>query len=290
MENFQLRFTAENVEAASRWICLGLFFKLCLADNIAAVTAKFVTDPANPFHVWADNVFFGYRIYYDFAGYSFIALGLGQAFGIRLTLNFESPYLTRNLQSFWRTWHRSLSNWFRDYLYLRIGGSRGRFRALAVIAVFLVSGLWHGAGWNFLIWGVFHGVFLVLFRMMPQVNWPKFAAWLCTFVLVIFSWLYFYETDAAMLLKKTQTLLDPRAYSLEHLRALPSLFPSMGLVFNGLCIMTLVIAAHLAEWISMKWRGEPYRCLLGWPACIAMLILTIILAPASEDGFIYFNF
>ena len=113
----------------------------------------------NAYLIWLANLVFGLRIYYDFAGYSLIALGVGRSFGIKLTLNFLSPYCSTSATEFWRRWHITLSQWFRDYMYIPMGGGRVRWWWLNVVVVFVVSGIWHGAGWNFVLWDDARGVF-----------------------------------------------------------------------------------------------------------------------------------
>lgn len=161
IEKFRLRFTVENMDAGMRWLALGLFMKLVLADNLSIFIDW--KEAANPFIVWLSVYIFGLRIYFDFAGYSFIALGLARMLGIQLTVNFQSPYISRNIQEFWRRWHVSLSTWFRDYVFIPLGGSRVAFASVNILIVFVISGLWHGAGWNFVLWGAYHGLMLVLY-------------------------------------------------------------------------------------------------------------------------------
>jgi len=143
----------------------------------------------NPFLVWLECVFFSLRVYYDFCGYSLVAYGLARMLGIRLMLNFRNPYWTTNFRDFWRNWHISLSQWFRDYLYIPLGGNRGRFRVFLLFLVFGVSGVWHGAGWNFIFWGLLHGAFLLLPKW-TSLKVPKPLAWGIHMVLVTFSWLF----------------------------------------------------------------------------------------------------
>ena len=158
IETANFRIHRENVNAALGWIVLGLAYKMVVADNLGLYPEKFQIDASNAWHVWLESFVFGMRIYFDFAGYSFIAIGLGLLFGIHLTLNFRSPYWSANLREFWRNWHITLGTWLRDYVYLPLGGrKKGNWIANTLI-VFLVSGIWHGAGWGFIVWGLLHGI------------------------------------------------------------------------------------------------------------------------------------
>jgi alginate O-acetyltransferase complex protein AlgI len=160
IEKVHFKIHLANLEAALRWIIVGLAYKLIVADNLGNLSDKFTIDPANAWQVWFECITFGIRIYFDFdfAGYSFIAVGLGLLFGVHLTLNFRWPYWSTDLREFWRNWHVTLGAWLRDYIYLPLGGRRVKWWAANTLIVFLVSGIWHGAGWGFLIWGLMHGL------------------------------------------------------------------------------------------------------------------------------------
>ena len=283
MECFRFSFTRENLNEGAGWIVLGLFFKCALADNLAAWFNPAST--ANAWAIWLANLFFGLRIYYDFAGYSFIALGLARCIGIRLTLNFASPYLSTSATEFWRRWHITLSQWFRDYLYIPLGGGRVAFWAGNVLLVFIVSGLWHGAGWGFILWGASHGLLLVVNRLCKRLPVPAFAGWLLTLGAVIAAWLFFYENRPAALLAKLQTLLTPAAYK-------PALWAQAvdGWKDRPFLFLALCAVIFAGEWLSLRRGGEPYA-LLRRPALLFLwIVLIILLAPESNTGFIYFAF
>lgn len=278
----------ENIEAGLPWIILGLFLKLAMAENFALLNEELRAVVIHAWQVWAEAVFYAFRIYFDFAGYSLIALGLGRCFGIRLTLNFRSPYLARNLQEFWRTWHITLSRWFRDYLYLPLGGSRTRGWVITVLFVFLVSGLWHGAGWNFLIWGLLHGVGVVACMTMKKRNLPKFFAWSLTMVLVLVSWLFFMERDSLLTFQKVLVLLDPTAYPL-HPSSLVGMFQDQKSLLLAVMMLALAGAMMVVEWWSLK-RDSPYDILLNRWVLLGEIAAIFFLAPAQESPFVYFNF
>ena len=154
-----------------RRFVVGLAKKVLIANVVAETADRIFAMPAaqlSPAHAWLAIVCYTFQIYFDFSGYSDMAIGLGRMFGFRFPENFRWPYVARSVQEFWRRWHLSLSTWFRDYLYIPLGGnrvSRGRqYRNL--VAVFFLCGLWHGASWNFVIWGLWHGAFLVFERVM----------------------------------------------------------------------------------------------------------------------------
>ena len=162
--------TLEDFSQGLRRFVIGLAKKVLIA-NIVAIPADAIFDGREPSFgtAWLGIICYTLQIYFDFSGYSDMAIGLGMMLGFRFPENFDYPYIARSIQGFWRRWHISLSTWFRDYLYIPLGGNR-RGRATTyrnLILVFALCGLWHGAAWNFLVWGLFHGFFLIMERMVP---------------------------------------------------------------------------------------------------------------------------
>jgi hypothetical protein len=182
-----------------------------------------------------------------------------------------------------------LSQWFRDYIYVPLGGGRGRGWAFNVAVVFLVSGIWHGAGWNFVLWGGLHALWLIAARLTARVSVPAPLGWLGTVIIAAFSWLFFYETSPSVLWAKLATLAQPAAYGPAALAALKASFTAADLVTLGgtlgLCALTL-----LAEWRSLSRGGEPYSLLVRPWVLVVLVVLTVWLAPGDQNDFIYFAF
>lgn len=288
METFTFRWSKEGLNQGVTWIALGLFFKLCLADNIALFFRGWSV--SNPYLIWLDNLIFGLRIYYDFAGYSLVAVGLGRCIGIRLTLNFLSPYCSTSIIEFWRRWHVTLSQWFRDYVYVPLGGGRHPRWWLNIAIVFIVSGIWHGAGWNFILWGALHATFLILNRALGS-HWsvPAPLAWGCTFLAAFFAWLSFYETRTSQLLAKMGTLLTPTAYGPTALREALTAYGGADLLTLS-CFLILIVVVMVLEWRSVAKANEPYLLLRRPWLLTVLVILTVLLAPGRNNAFIYFAF
>lgn len=200
-------FSYQNVRDGLLLACWGLFKKVAIADRLAVFVDQVFNHPLDyggPSIVVA-AVFFAFQIYCDFSGYTDMAIGIAQVMGFTLMKNFDRPYAARRVGEFWRRWHISLSTWFRDYLYLPLGGNRkGLIRTLCNTGiVFLVSGLWHGANWNYLIWGALHGTYLMmgiltagfLKKATEVLHLPELLlkVWgvISTFVLVTFAWIFF---------------------------------------------------------------------------------------------------
>jgi alginate O-acetyltransferase complex protein AlgI len=193
------RLTLANWNKALVFCTVGLVIKVILADSLAAVIQNLGTVPAE-FSItsaWYGVFAYSFQIYFDFFGYSLIAIGLALLFGVVLPNNFDRPYNSLNPRDFWRRWHISLSYWIRDYLYLALGGNR-RY-TLNIIIIFAICGLWHGAAWTFVAWGFFHAVLVAGYSFVqPAWDWlPRFLQWALTFVLVSVGWIFFQYDFAA---------------------------------------------------------------------------------------------
>lgn len=208
----------ENLSVGLQKVVQGLFKKVVIADRVAILTNTVYTDPGSfsgP-QILLATFYFGIQIYCDFSGYSDIAIGVAKIFNIDLMENFKRPYLSRSIKEFWAKWHISLSSWFKDYLYIPLGGSRVSISKtyFNLIITFLISGLWHGANWTFLIWGLYHGVILVIeYFYRSHVKTDKyegnyfisFIRWVKTIILIFIGWMIFRAnsfTDLKILLTK----------------------------------------------------------------------------------------
>jgi len=187
----------DNIAQGLFLFCVGLFKKVCLADFLANTVAQGFdsTTPLPFFQAWWVALAYTFQIFLDFSGYVDMATGAALLFNIRLPNNFMSPYLATDIQDFWRRWHITLSRFLRDYVYIPLGGSRhGLNRTLLnTFLTFLVAGIWHGAGWTFIIWGALHGIGLMIQRLWRLFGFalPKFVGWLLTFVFVLCAWVFF---------------------------------------------------------------------------------------------------
>lgn len=200
------KYSFENLKSGLMQMAFGLFKKVVIADRLAEIIDKAYADPhaQNGKTLLVVTLLYSFQIYCDFSGYSDIGIGAARTMGYTLVNNFNAPYLSRSVSEFWGKWHMSLSTWFRDYLYIPLGGSRVRVsrKYANLMIVFLVSGLWHGANWTFIIWGALHGAFLVIENLRKDIsgaaNKPviknKFVTALQTagvFLLVSLAWVFF---------------------------------------------------------------------------------------------------
>lgn len=198
----------DNFSRGLRLILFGLFVKMVIADNMAPIVDEVYKNPEilGSWHILTGLVFYSFQIYADFYGYSTIAVGTALLMGVSLMDNFKTPYLSRNISEFWQRWHISLSTWFRDYLYIPLGGNQVKysFWILNILIVFTISGLWHGANYTFVIWGSLFGVIYIFERFFSeQWGWRTPEAWgiqripgvIKTFVLVTLAWVFFRSPD-----------------------------------------------------------------------------------------------
>ena len=293
-------FSVDQVRSGLFLMLWGFFKKLVIADNVAVIANKAFSleDPSFPV-IWGGVFAFCIQIYADFSAYTDIARGTAKTLGIDLCRNFRHPYLARNPVDFWARWHISLSTWFRDYVYIPLGGNRcsaGRMR-FNIMVTFLLSGLWHGASWNFIIWGAYHGALLVLWNLIsagrPSIENPKlriarFGQWGLMLVFTNIGWLMFREQNPAYLWKFFTS--SPFGVSAEDWR--------LGLYFlahSALFSLPLWIHALTDRWFTgdENWvkRESSWRWVLIQTAVGALLFLTILLFRTdSASDFIYFQF
>lgn len=232
-KRFALR--AENISVGGTIFAIGLFKKAILADGIApfATNAFALAESGGELallQAWAGALAYTLQLYFDFSGYSDMAIGAARMFGIRLPLNFHSPYKSTSIVEFWRRWHMTLSRFLRDYLYIPLGGSRkGTVRRYTnLLTTMLLGGLWHGAGWTFIIWGLLHGLYLVVnhawSHLTRELTAPSagfrrlasFASWAMTFSVVVIGWVFFRATDIDSALRMLSGMVGLNGVSLPN--------------------------------------------------------------------------
>jgi alginate O-acetyltransferase complex protein AlgI len=317
-QNLLVQFREEHVfdygrvVSGARLMAWGLFKKVCIADRLAPLVNAVYAAPSDfggPWVVLA-TFFFAYQIYCDFSGYSDIAIGSARVMGFRLMKNFNRPYEARTIGEFWRRWHMSLSTWFRDYVYIPAGGNRvsaGR-RNVNLFIVFLLSGLWHGANWTFIVWGALHGAYLICGSLTDRARaaWrPAVERWLGTtalalcqrtmvFVLVCIGWVFFRAADFeragdvfSAMLTGWHNLAHPLSLAAQNGHT----DVSRRAVLIGLFFLSVLFAVHALE------RRRPLQpwldSLAGWQrwwVYSALIGSMVFLSPDSGDQFIYFQF
>ena len=295
------RFDYERFVSGLRLMLWGFFKKLVIADRLAVIVKDAYGAPGDHtgLQLLAATYAFSFQIFCDFSAYTDIARGCARILGIELMENFRQPYFARTIPEFWSRWHISLSTWFRDYLYIPLGGNRGTAGRWAcnILAVFLVSGLWHGADWKFAIWGLLHAVFFLVSSLLAKVRWhlspPPWLAWIgaagqrvLTFHLVAFAWVFFRAgslPDALMIL---QRMAQP-----------PWKFPILTQHFGVPDLMISAAAILALEAVQLlQLRGGAVAFLerrplwVRWPAYYALIFAIVLYAQQGQKDFIYFQF
>jgi len=291
-ENHPLR--VDNLRRGAEIFLRGFIKKVLFADTLAVYVDPVFADPGlfSSITCWAAVVAYAGQIYYDFSGYSEMAIGVGRMLGFQLPENFRHPYLSLNITEFWRRWHISLSSWLRDYLYIPLGGNRvGRVRTYVnLMLTMLLGGLWHGASWNFVVWGALHGSALAIHKWtlerrgspaeMKQNTPLRIAvSWLGTFVFALVTWVFFraQNFDVAWTYLGKMAFIDPGGFSWYYVQ--------------GLAAIALGAAGHV--WVKLRSERDlvlDLRQPLAWPAAAFLLLLVLLYAPFEANPFIYFQF
>jgi alginate O-acetyltransferase complex protein AlgI len=290
------KYDFEQVKQGLMQMAFGMFKKIVIADRLAEVVDFAYNDinGTNGLSLLVATVFFAFQIYCDFSGYSDIAIGAARVMGFTLMDNFRSPYQSKSVAEFWGRWHISLSSWFKDYLYIPLGGNRkGELRKYVnQFIVFLVSGLWHGPSWNFVIWGGLHGTYQVTASIRDNlmkkagIDIPKNAftnalSVVFTFILVTFAWVFFRNKEAPV--KRSFTILGKIA-DLSWADPLLTPFNTVEMWFCVFLVAFLLVKEHYYEKIP---TGNTTLFFILFPL---IAFLTYFLGLVTENQFIYFQF
>jgi alginate O-acetyltransferase complex protein AlgI len=267
-------FSYKNFAKGLTIFIIGLGKKVLIADNLSLwVTPIFKHIEQLSFvEAWLGALSYTFQLYFDFSGYSDMAVGLGLMTNIKIPINFNSPYKSTSIIDFWRRWHITLSNFLRDYLYIPLGGNRkGELRRyFNLIITMLLGGLWHGAGWSYVVWGGMQGLFLSANQFWRKLNikMPSFLAWLITFLAIVFSWVIFRASTLSEGLTMLQTMLGMKGIILPIAAKGPLLIlADFGIEFR-------------------KWRSFPYLPILDGPLTIMIitgLIFTVTKLPNTQE-------
>ena len=285
------RFDWDRAHLGVRMFLIGLFKKSVIADHLGTL----VVDPvfANPDSfassaVWLGVLGYSIQIYGDFSGYSDMGIGLAHLIGFKLPPNFTYPYLSPNIAEFWRRWHISLSSWLRDYLFIPLGGSRfGAWKTYRnLLVVMLLGGLWHGANWTFVFWGLYHGLLLAFHRAIPWPRWFGYGLMrpvcvVATFLAVCIGWVLF----RAATVEQAGVILERMAWPAAGTR----LANGPALLAIG-CLALTLVGHTLSTRVDVIHSERRLPAAVMGGALAALLALTLVLFPEGSRAFIYFQF
>ena len=310
MRDSALRLRISNFSVGLSMFIMGLFKKVIIADSLAPL-ANMLFQQAVDGRVpsladsWVGVLAYSLQLYFDFSGYSDMAIGLSRIFGIQLPQNFNSPYKSTSIVEFWRRWHITLSNFLRDYIYIPLGGSRcGKIRVFVnLVLTMLIGGLWHGAGWTFVLWGLLHGVFLAVnhaWQKSPISNWggrwSVFPAWALTFICIAVAWVFFRASSIAdagrilsgmFLTKKTALKLfeaDDAVLVIGCLFA-ALIFPNTQQIFGAFRPCLGWARKKYPDTTAWMWKPR-----VGWAFLLAVMFAFCICCMMRPSQFLYFQF
>lgn len=290
----------DKVDLGVKRFIIGLSKKVLIANTMGAIADKiFVQDPHTFSHAtaWLGSIAYTFQLYFDFSGYSDMAIGLGLIFGFKFMENFNYPYISKSITEFWRRWHISLSTWFKQYVYISLGGNRvSKLKIIRNLGiVFLLTGIWHGAEWTFIVWGIWHGFFIILEKLLnikefdskPHTWWVNLLRHIyCIFAFVI-GWVIFradnmkYAWDYLM-----------NMFGLLHLRPQEFLY-TMAYYLDDIEIITLVVAILCAIGLfknMLEVKNKVAKGFINIWLLILFFLSTITIASSTYNPFIYFRF
>lgn len=277
----------EDVSSGLKMMLWGLFMKMVVADRLSLYVEDVYgnIDIHSGITLIIATMFFAIQIYCDFGGYSLIAIGTAKLFGFDLMLNFNRPYLSLSFKEFWSRWHISLSSWFRDYLYIPLGGNRhGQIKTnFNLLITFIVSGFWHGANWTFIIWGALHGLFLIIEKLFSSIKLPKLLSILFVFLLTNFAWVFFRASslgDSFKIIKTIFTYSEKGFYIGDK-----GIF-----TFSIFAILILFINDFICEYYPKLKLLTNKRVVIRYASIVIIILYIIAFGVFDSSQFIYFQF
>ena len=281
----------KNLLAGLIIFSLGLFKKIVIADQLAIYADQGYADHTNltVMDAWVTTLSYTFQLYFDFSGYSDMAIGAARMFGIKLPLNFFSPYKSQSIQHFWRRWHMTLSRFLREFVYIPLGGNRhSEVRTNTnLLATFVLGGIWHGAGWSFIVWGAIHGIAIVICRSFRKLGiaLPRALNWALTFLTVHLAWVFFKAHDLPQALSILKTLFgvnSSQANRPSHVVITDNDTAALFLIAAFLIVLLLPNTSEFTRNIQPTMKTIFVAILFG-------IACTLMLASSSEV-FLYFNF
>lgn len=293
------KHTLLNFVNGTKRFCLGLAKKVLIANVLGEIADELFSMQTNEMYFatsWFAIIAYSLQIYFDFSGYSDMGIGLGQVFGFNFPENFNFPYIAKSIKEFWRRWHMTLSRWFRDYLYIPLGGShKGNYRTyFNLFIVFFATGLWHGATWNFVLWGLFHGLFLIIERLgfEKTLNKAPIIGHVYTLLVVVFAWVLFRipSFEEAVNFYRSLFLFEPIDSKMSFMRWVGS---EQIIIFIIAIFLCMPLRGKI-EFVKMKIRNTVIIEIWDYSAMVFYFILLLLsimsISSTTYNPFIYFRF
>ena len=274
---------------------IGLSKKVIIANQMALIADTIYSQNINNLGsniLWLAAIAYTFQIYFDFSGYSDMAIGLGKIFGFSFLENFNFPYIAKSITDFWRRWHISLSSWFRDYVYIPLGGNRVKFKRqiINIMVVWVLTGIWHGAAWNFLLWGVYYGILLIIekyFLSKVSSKIPGIIKWMCTMLFVIIGWVLFRVEGLTNVTVAIARMFSakPESFSKYFLENY-NLIYSLWFFIPAIIFSSPILKRNIETKKENKWILLIYNFFI----IIVSIISIAFLLSSSYNPFIYFRF
>ena len=291
-ELYSRKVRAKDFEYGTLRFCQGLLKKVILANSAGEIADRLLMGDLSKASVataWLGIILYTFQIYFDFSGYSDMAIGMGKFFGFNFMENFNYPYISKSITDFWRRWHISLSTFFRDYVYIPLGGNRKR-HIFNIFVVWMLTGLWHGASWNFIFWGVFYGVLLIIEKKAFGGKLMKLPAWLghmYTMVIVICGWALFYFTDFSKLKSFFKCAFGLYGNSLVDFTAKSTFLSNIWLIIVLAVCSTPLLRVAYRKLCKIKYIGNVVPALI---VAVSLFVCFALLVGQSYNAFLYFRF
>lgn len=295
--NNQINFRKESIEFFSYGInrfVVGLSKKVIISDILGAMADNIFnlsTTGIDMTTAWIGAICYTFQIYFDFSGYSDMAIGLGYLFGFQFPENFNYPYISKSITEFWRRWHISLSTWFREYLYIPLGGNRKGNVYLNLFIVFLVTGLWHGASWSFIVWGLWHGFFMIIERLIKNKMWykkiPSFIKLVSTMLIVIVGWVLFRASSLKAALEYLSIMFG--LIKFKDMTFTYQYFINKKFIFW--VIIAIIGSTPIISKVSHRYKNNKLFQLISMIIISILFIVSMIfIINSTYSPFIYFQF
>ncbi|MBQ7957541.1 MAG: MBOAT family protein [Clostridia bacterium] len=286
----QLSERKENLDdfaSGIKMFIIGLAKKILIANQMGALWET-IKSADGTVAAWVGIAAYSLQLYFDFSGYSDMAIGLGRMFGFEFLINFNYPYISNSITDFWRRWHMSLSTWFKEYVYIPLGGNRKGIKRqiINLLIVWALTGFWHGASWNFLFWGIYYSILLIIektFLLKVLDKLPKFVRHIYTIIIVILGWALFYFVDTAELWEFIKKLFTPAATSSADINTI--------LAYVPLLVVAAVASTPLGARLYNKVKESTAKKVVTLAGLAVMMLLCVCtLVSQSYNPFIYFRF
>lgn len=288
--------TFKDFKSGMRRFLCGLAKKVLLANNIGLLWSEVKVMPGTEISVlmaWTGIVAFTLQIYFDFSGYSDMAIGLGKMFGFHFEENFRYPYISQSISEFWRRWHISLGSWFKEYVYISLGGNRvGKWKLIRnMFIVWFLTGLWHGASWNFVLWGLYFGTLIIiekLFLQKSMMRWPKAVCHIYSLLFVVIGWVFFEFTNLTDAFSYLRIMLGVGGNVLIDTQTVTKLE-----AYAILYLVCIIAATPWPKKLALSFKRihfNIYKIAVNVYYCTLMFFSTVYMVASTYNPFIYFRF